>query len=56
MNIFDGKFRNQPCGCHSGKKFKKCCLPKVQGYINVDNLWIKGKNEANLREVKIVDN
>lgn len=20
--------RNDPCGCGSGRKFKKCCLPK----------------------------
>jgi hypothetical protein len=22
--------RNKPCPCKSGKKFKHCCLPKVQ--------------------------
>jgi uncharacterized protein YecA (UPF0149 family) len=22
--------RNDPCLCGSGKKFKKCCLPKIQ--------------------------
>jgi hypothetical protein len=21
--------RNEPCVCGSGKKFKKCCLPKI---------------------------
>jgi uncharacterized protein YecA (UPF0149 family) len=23
------KFRNKPCPCKSGKKFKKCCIGKV---------------------------
>lgn len=22
--------RNEPCGCGSGMKFKRCCLPKFQ--------------------------
>ena len=24
--------RNDPCPCDSGKKFKKCCINKVQKY------------------------
>lgn len=27
--------RNQPCPCKSGKKFKHCCLPKVQALENM---------------------
>jgi hypothetical protein len=23
-----GKYRNEPCPCKSGKKFKQCCLTK----------------------------
>jgi hypothetical protein len=23
--------RNEPCICGSGKKFKKCCLPRIDG-------------------------
>ncbi|MFN2512437.1 MAG: SEC-C metal-binding domain-containing protein [Pyrinomonadaceae bacterium] len=23
--------RNDPCPCGSGKKYKKCCLPSVEG-------------------------
>lgn len=23
--------RNDPCPCGSGKKYKKCCLPKLDG-------------------------
>lgn len=23
--------RNKPCPCKSGKKFKQCCLPRVNG-------------------------
>lgn len=27
---------NKPCPCNSGKKFKKCCWPKIKrGEINV---------------------
>lgn len=25
----NGRFRNQPCGCGSGQKFKNCCYLKV---------------------------
>ena len=41
--VTQGKFRNSPCPCQSGKKWKKCCLNKLQGYVKVDNLWMKVK-------------
>lgn len=28
--ILKPKYRNQPCGCESGLKFKKCCMNKVR--------------------------
>lgn len=28
--------RNDPCPCESGKKYKKCCLPKDQEQKAVD--------------------
>jgi len=36
--------RNDPCPCGSGKKFKKCCLPKQEKlkagyYTDLDNNW-----------------
>ena len=30
INPFKAIGRNDPCPCGSGKKFKKCCLPKVE--------------------------
>lgn len=30
--------RNDPCPCGSGKKYKKCCLPKKPGPDRVDAL------------------
>ena len=30
-----GWMRNKPCLCGSGKKFKKCCLPK---YYKIKNM------------------
>ncbi|MFN0191145.1 MAG: DUF1186 domain-containing protein [Aestuariivirga sp.] len=30
INEFRDTGRNDPCPCGSGKKFKKCCLPKVE--------------------------
>lgn len=38
--------RNDACPCKSGLKFKKCCLPKMQGFINVEGAWIS-KNDIN---------
>jgi tetratricopeptide (TPR) repeat protein len=35
--------RNDPCPCGSGKKYKKCCLPKVQQRSITD----RRKNETN---------
>lgn len=37
-----GVRRNEPCWCNSGKKFKKCCLPKVtsfQGALEVARIY-----------------
>lgn len=28
-SIRDGTTRNEPCPCGSGRKYKKCCLPKI---------------------------
>ncbi|RYU41314.1 hypothetical protein ERW49_18725 [Aliivibrio finisterrensis] len=28
--VLKPKYRNQPCGCESGLKFKKCCMNKVR--------------------------
>jgi len=36
--------RNDPCPCGSGKKYKKCCLPKDRGQGKVD------EDERNLRD------
>lgn len=36
-----GNLRNKPCRCGSGLKFKKCCLPKAQGFIETDSGWAK---------------
>lgn len=38
--------RNDACPCKSGKKFKKCCMPKMQGFINTDEGWVS-KNAIN---------
>ena len=42
--------RNDPCPCKSGRKFKKCCLPKIeaeqqQRKVGLDNMTDKLKNE-----------
>lgn len=29
IRVFPKNFRNQICGCGSGKKFKKCCMDQV---------------------------
>lgn len=29
--------RNEPCPCGSGKKYKKCCLSKLQKYVEQRN-------------------
>ena len=29
--------RNQPCPCGSGKKFKRCCWPKLFNNIKQEN-------------------
>ena len=36
--------RNDPCPCGSGKKYKKCCLPKTRSQRKVD------EDESNLRD------
>jgi len=36
--------RNDPCPCGSGKKYKKCCLPKTRSQRKVD------EDERNLRD------
>jgi hypothetical protein len=36
--------RNDPCPCGSGKKYKKCCLPKTRGQRKVD------EDEKDLRD------
>ncbi len=28
-----GHGRNLPCPCGSGKKFKRCCLPRINGDV-----------------------
>lgn len=37
------KFRNKKCHCGSGKKYKKCCLYKNQGFVFNEqlNAWEK---------------
>jgi rubredoxin len=30
FRVFPKNFRNQLCGCNSGKKFKKCCIDEVK--------------------------
>ena len=29
--------RNDPCPCMSGKKFKKCCLPKMETLQHIED-------------------
>jgi hypothetical protein len=50
--------RNEPCHCGSGKKYKKCCMPKseVEQRINQQGMWaifrsLIKKNEG--QEIKI---
>ncbi len=31
--------RNDPCPCGSGKKYKKCCLPKERVHASKDSAW-----------------
>ena len=31
--------RNDPCPCGSGKKFKKCCLPKQEKLLLTQDIW-----------------
>lgn len=33
--------RNYPCPCGSGKKYKKCCLPKKETAVVEDLNWIR---------------
>ena len=33
--------RNNPCPCGSGKKYKKCCLPKKEAAVFGDLNWIR---------------
>ncbi len=33
--------RNDPCPCGSGKKYKKCCLPKKEAAVVQDLNWIR---------------
>lgn len=30
IHLFQGTNRNAPCPCGSGKKYKKCCIDKIQ--------------------------
>lgn len=43
--------RNEPCPCGSGKKYKKCCLPKDQAAEQTPPAW----REAERREVADAD-
>jgi hypothetical protein len=36
VNPFRDVGRNDPCPCGSGKKFKKCCLARVQAGETID--------------------
>jgi hypothetical protein len=36
VNPYKGVGRNDPCPCGSGKKFKKCCLDKVEALSTAD--------------------
>ena len=40
--------RNSLCSCGSGKKYKKCCLPKEQKSIEAEKLFnlIKDKKKV----------
>jgi len=33
--------RNDPCPCGSGKKYKKCCLPKEEAAAVIDSGWLR---------------
>lgn len=35
--------RNDPCPCGSGLKFKKCCLPKTEGFVKMGDNWVSRK-------------
>lgn len=41
--------RNEPCPCQSGKKFKKCCLDKVNQPLR-DKLVELGKKQMKAKE------
>ena len=42
-----GILRNKNCPCGSGRKFKKCCLLKAEGYINEDKGIVKVSDATN---------
>ncbi|MFK4998932.1 SEC-C metal-binding domain-containing protein [Bacillus sp. N9] len=31
--------RNDPCPCGSGKKYKKCCIEKLESSRNSNHIW-----------------
>jgi len=33
--------RNDPCPCGSGKKYKKCCLPREAEAVVVESGWLR---------------
>jgi len=38
---FKNMARNDQCACGSGKKYKKCCMDKIEGYLLKYNLSFK---------------
>ena len=48
--------RNDPCPCGSGKKYKKCCLPKINRYKEkyAENSKISFGKDNILKETKYI--
>ena len=48
-----GKFRNKPCPCGSGKKFKKCHMFLEQGlvYNTSEKAWVRPDKRYILRAI-----
>lgn len=50
--------RNDPCGCGSGKKYKKCCLNLDQSNNLVDFTWMKlreADDQVNIKLMKFLE-
>jgi len=46
--------RNEPCPCDSGKKYKKCCLPRIETNARINPLDYKQKLNSTIEGVPAV--